>query len=76
MGFRKFGAKRFSSGLIIDSRNHAPLRGDFGPLEELNYLGNMLESLIRHNSMVSLGFMDKLNYKNIEEDMNDVDCCV
>jgi hypothetical protein len=25
--------------------------------------------------MVRLGFMDKLKYKNIEEDINDVDCC-
>jgi hypothetical protein len=36
----------------------------------------MLESLTRHNDMVSLGFMDKLKYKYIEEDMNDIDCCV
>jgi hypothetical protein len=75
-GLWKYGARRFLSGLIINSRDCAPLIGDFRPLEELNDLGNMLKSLTRHNGMVSLGFMDKLKYKNIEEDMNDIDCCV
>ncbi len=75
-GLWKSSARRFSNGLIINSRDHAPLIGDFGPLEELNDLGNMLESFTRHNGMVSLGFMDKLKYKNIKEDMNDIDCCV
>jgi hypothetical protein len=36
----------------------------------------MLESLTRHNGMVSLGILDKLKYWNIKEDMNDVECCV
>jgi hypothetical protein len=60
--------------LITYSRNHASFNGDFVPLEELHDLGNMLKSLTRHNAMVSLKFMDKLKYKNIEEYMNDVDC--
>ncbi len=35
-----------------------------------------MESLTRHNGMVSLGILDKLKYWNIKEDMNEVDCCV
>jgi hypothetical protein len=75
-GLWKSGARRFSSGLITASGNHAPLRSDFAPLEELHDLGNMLKSLTRHNAMVSLRFVDKLKHKNIEENMNEVDCCV
>lgn len=35
-GLWKFGARRFSSGFTINSRDHAPLIGGFEPLKELN----------------------------------------
>jgi hypothetical protein len=61
-GLRIVGASRSSSGLKIDSRIHAPFRGDFDPLKELYDLGNMLESITRQNRMVNLAFLDELKY--------------
>jgi hypothetical protein len=63
------GASRSSSGLKIYLGDHVPFRGDFDPLKELYDLRNMLESFTRQSSMVSLGFLDKLKYWNMEEDM-------
>jgi hypothetical protein len=61
-GFKKIDAWRCSRGLIIDLGDHVPFNGDFGSLEELNDLGNILELFKRRSGMVSFGFLDELKY--------------
>jgi hypothetical protein len=41
-------------------------------LEELKDCGNMVESYIRTNDIVSFGFLDELKYWNIEKNMVDI----
>jgi hypothetical protein len=53
-------------GVIIDLANHVPFNHDFGSLEELYDLGNILELFKRQSGIVSFGFLDELKYWNIK----------
>jgi hypothetical protein len=49
-------------GVIIDLGDHVPFNDDFGSLEELYDLGNILELFKRQSGIVSFGCLDELKY--------------
>lgn len=57
-GFSILVASMFLIGLITDLGDHAPLGGDFNPLDGLYDLGNIVELETRQRGIVNLRFLE------------------